>query len=243
MHHHSAFFHGYKDLNLFYRYWLPDSNPRALLLVVHGLAEHSGRYVNLVDYFVPRGWAVFSFDQRGHGESEGQRGYVTQFEEYLTDLKTFYEIVRRQHPTLKVFLVGHSVGGTVATAYARQYQSGLAGLILSGATFKMADSPSAALLAVARVLSRFVPTMGMRRIDATAVSRDPSVVAAYDSDPLVYRGKISARLGVELVDAMAKIPALAPQIKLPVLIMQGAADCPPRPFGQPDALRVGRFTG
>jgi alpha-beta hydrolase superfamily lysophospholipase len=231
MHHQTGSFRGYKDFSLFYQYWLPDGDPKTILLIVHGLAEHSGRYVNLVDYFVPRGLAVYIFDQRGHGRSEGRRGYVARFEDYLVDLKIFSDMVRRQHPGIKTFMVGHSIGGTVAVGYVAQHQQELAGLILSGATLKMADSPSAALIALARVLSFITPKMGMRVIDASAISRDKAVVDAYINDPMVYRGKISARLGAELINIMAKLPGQMAEIRLPLLIMQGTADRLSHPAG------------
>ncbi|MFC1874150.1 alpha/beta fold hydrolase, partial [Chloroflexota bacterium] len=84
----SGNFTGQGKLNLFYQGYLPIGEPKAILLTVHGLAEHGGRYMNVVDYFVPRGYAVYSFDQRGHGQSEGMRGYVEKFSYYIDDLKT-----------------------------------------------------------------------------------------------------------------------------------------------------------
>jgi acylglycerol lipase len=127
---------GQKNLMLYYQGWLPEQSPKAILLIVHGLGEHSGRYKNVVEYFVPKGYAVYSFDQRGHGRSEGARCYVDRFPDYITDLHTFVTMVRDFHPGTKLFLVGHSIGGTIATAYATQYQDGLAGLVLSGAGLK-----------------------------------------------------------------------------------------------------------
>jgi len=107
MEHTEGRFRGYKNLSLYYQCWLPAKEPVAILLVAHGVCEHSGRYTNLVNYFVPKGYAVYALDHRGHGKSEGLRGYVKRFQDYLNDLKTFFDIVRGKHSGTKIFLVGH----------------------------------------------------------------------------------------------------------------------------------------
>ena len=224
MQHTEGKFLGRNNLNLYYQSWAPDGIPIAVLVVVHGLAEHSGRYSNLVNYFVPKGYAVYSFDQRGHGKSEGTRGYVERFSYYLDDLKTFCDMVSREHKSTKVFMVGHSMGGTIATAYAINHQSELDGLILSAAVLKAGASVTKLSILMAKVPSLLAPKMGVTVLDASTISRDKAVVDAYVNDPLVYRGKISARLGAELLNMIEKLPVKIPQISLPVLIMHGTAD-------------------
>jgi alpha-beta hydrolase superfamily lysophospholipase len=217
-------FKGYKGLNLYYQCWLPDGKPKAVLLVAHGLAEHSGRYKNLVDYFVPKGYAVYALDHRGHGKSEGTRSYVDNFNDYLTDLKTFFDMVRKENKNAEIFLFGHSLGGTIVTAYAIEHQKELAGLIVSGASLVASTSVSPALLAMAGIISALLPKMGVTLLDASGISRDKSVVDAYVNDPLVFRGKVPARTGAELARMWKQLPEQMPKIKLPVLIMHGFAD-------------------
>lgn len=224
MKHIEGKFKGYKNLDLYYQCWLPSDEPKAVLLVVHGLAEHSGRYINIVNHFVPKGYAVYGFDQRGHGKSQGQRGYVERFSHFVSDLKTFSGIVRSKHRDAKIFIVGHSVGGTIATTYAVHYQDEFDGLVLSGATLKVGASVSSGLIIVARVLSLLMPKMGVDAIDASAISQDKAVVDAYVNDSLVYRGKIRARLGAELIKTIQKLPCQMSEINLPILIMHGTAD-------------------
>jgi alpha-beta hydrolase superfamily lysophospholipase len=224
MEHTEGRFRGHKNLNLYYQCWLPAKDPEAILLVVHGLAEHSGRYTNLVDYFVPKGYAVCALDHRGHGNSEGLRGYVERFSDYLNDLKTFFDIVHGEHGDTKIFLIGHSMGGTIAAAYTVHHQHELAGLLLSGAALKVPSSRSPALIAVARMLSLLLPKMGLIVVDASTISQDKAVVEAYVNDPLVYRGKIRARFGGEMVKIQQELPRRMPEIKLPILIMHGTAD-------------------
>jgi acylglycerol lipase len=213
-----------KGLNLFYQYWLPDEKPKAVLLIVHGMAEHSGRYMNIVNYFVPRGYAVCGFDYRGHGKSEGLRCYADRYSDYVSDVRAFFEIVHREYGNLKIFLLGHSFGATIAVAYAVQYQRDLAGLITSGAILKLGSSISPALKTVSRLISLLFPKIGLTVLDATAISRDKAVVDAYVNDPLVYRGKIPARTGVELLKAVDGLMSRIPKINLPIIIMHGTED-------------------
>jgi alpha-beta hydrolase superfamily lysophospholipase len=224
MRHKIGKFTGYNDITLYHQAWLPDGNPKAVLVVVHGLAEHSGRYANIVDYFVPKGYAVYSFDLRGHGNSQGERGYVERFSYYLYDLKIFFDRVYEENKGAKVFLVGHSMGGTIAVAYAINHQKDIRGLIVSGAVLKAGASVDQASKLMAKSLSVLNPKMGVTNLDASAVSRDKAVVDAYVNDPLVYTGKISARLGAELLSIIGSLPAKIHELTLPVLIMHGTAD-------------------
>jgi len=224
MEHKEGKFVGFKGLKLYYQCWLSDKKPKAVLLVAHGLAEHSGRYKNVVDYFVPRGYAVYALDHRGHGKSEGTRSYVDKFNDYLIDLKAFFEMVRKDNKNTKIFLFGHSLGGTIATAYAVEHQDGLVGLMVSGSTLVPAPGVSPVLLAMAGLVSALVPKMGVTLLDASTISRDQSVVDAYVNDPLVFRGKIPARTGAELARMWKQMPDQMPKIKLPILIMHGLAD-------------------
>ncbi|MBI3040972.1 MAG: lysophospholipase, partial [Chloroflexi bacterium] len=217
-------FKGFKNLSLYYQYWLPASKAKAILLIVHGLAEHSGRYLNLVNHFVARGYAVYAFDQRGHGKSPGLRGHVKQFSCFVNDVKIFLGIIRSQHHDTRIFMVGHSLGGTIATAYAVHHQDEFDGLIVSGATLKAGASISSGLIIIARALSLVLPKIGLYNIDASAISQDKAVVAAYVNDPLVYRGKVRARLGSELIKTLEILPRQMSNIYLPLLIMHGTAD-------------------
>jgi alpha-beta hydrolase superfamily lysophospholipase len=203
--HREGRFTGLKDFNLYYQCWLPEGDIKAVLLVAHGYAEHSGRYGNVVDYFVPRGYAVYALDHRGHGRSDGERVQVDQYTDYLTDLKTFFDLVRHEQPGHAIFLVGHSMGAAISTAYTPEHQHELAGLILSGggiATDKAPPRPA-----------------GMDLADT--LSRDPAVVEAYKNDPLVYRGAPPARSA--MAEMREKLPEMARRITLPILIMAGSA--------------------
>jgi acylglycerol lipase len=222
--HREDYFTSNRGLNLYYQAWIPEGDIKAVLMVVHGLAEHSSRYSNIVNHFVPKGYAVYSFDLCGHGKSEGARCYIEQFDDYTADVKTFCSMVREQQGDTRMFLVGHSYGGTIATYYSVRYQSELAGLIVSGATLKIGASVSRILISLSGILSLLVPKMGATVLDASAISRSMDVVEAYVNDPLVFRGKIPVRTGTELIRVIQLLEKEMLKITLPVLIMHGTDD-------------------
>jgi len=225
-------FPGFRQTNIFYRYFLPAGSPRAVLMLVHGLADHSGRFQDFAAYFADQGYAVCALDLRGHGKSGGIPGYVDRFADFLTDLDLFVSQVRRDFRGLKIFLVGHSIGGTVAVAYAVSHQAELAGLVLSAPVLKPGASITRSQIKLARWLSALFPRMGVAPIESAAVSRRPEVVNAYRNDPLVFHGKISARLGAELLDMMEReLPGYLPRLNLPLLVMYGSEDKLSNPAG------------
>ena len=166
--------------------------------------------------------------------SEGRRGYVERFSDYLDDLKTFFNLVKGEQGDKKIFVVGHSMGGTIATAYAIRHQRELDGLLLSGASLKLGSSMSSALVPLARILSIIMPTLGITTLDASAISQDRAVVDAYVNDPLVYRGKITCRFAAEMIKTLSKLPSQMEEIDLPILVMHGTADR----LGDPEGSRL-----
>lgn len=205
MHHTEGTFTGVGGLTLYWQRWLPEGAPRAVLLVAHGYAEHSGRYGNVVDYFVPRGYAIYALDHRGHGKSAGARVAVNDVQEYVDDLKTFHDLVRREHPSGRLFLVGHSMGASIATAYALQYQQELDGLVLSGGGIHTPDAP--------------VRPANLELADT--LSRDPRVAEAYRDDPLVYLGPPPDRSAMTAL--RDRLPREVPAIRLPIIVMAGGS--------------------
>jgi alpha-beta hydrolase superfamily lysophospholipase len=180
--------------------------------------------MNLVDRFVPKGYAVYGIDHPGHGRSEGPRLYVERFTDYTEPLKTFFDMIRGEHPERPVFLIGHSMGGLIGALYLIAHQDELAGAVLSGPAIQPPGSVPPGLVYVGRLLSALIPRMGLVSLNTEGICRDPAVVAAYLADPLVCKGKITARLGAEMLDAMVGIRQNAGRIRLPLLIVQGGAD-------------------
>lgn len=231
MEHREGFFSGVRNFEIYYQYWLPDGEPRAVLLISHGLAEHSGRYANVVSYFVPRGYAVYALDHLGHGKSAGRRVYVGRFEDFTDVLSRYLDMVRDWQPDKPVFLLGHSMGALIGGIFLLQHQTELAGAILSGIPFKIPDNVSPITVALSGLLSRLMPRLGLAGLNVQGVSRDPAVVRAYVRDPLVYTGRTTARLAYELLKAIRRLRGDAAHITIPLLILQGSADVMVDPDG------------
>ncbi|MBW2203088.1 MAG: lysophospholipase [Deltaproteobacteria bacterium] len=223
MNHQEGDFKGIRDLKIYYQCWLPEKDPKAVLLIVHGLAEHSGRYMNLVNHFVPLGYAIYGVDHIGHGKSDGLRVYVERFEDFTDTLKDFSHMIRDWQPKKPIFLIGHSMGGLISSIFLLDHQDELSGAVLSGPSVKVPDMSSVTILA-GKLFSTLMPKLGLLALEADGVSRDPEVVKAYLNDPLVYTGKITARLAAELLKAMKRAEIDASKITLPILIAQGSED-------------------
>jgi len=223
MDHNEGTFTGFGGLELYYQRWRPEGRPKAVLPIVHGFGEHSGRYGNVVDWFVPQGYAVYAFDLRGHGRSPGPRGYINEWAEFRGDVRSFLELVHEQEPERATFLLGHSMGGLIALEYALHHPEGLAGVIASGPVLAQVGV-SPLLLALSKVLSGILPRLTLdTKLDATAISRDQAVVEAYVNDPLVH-SLGTPRLSTELTRAVEWTQAHAAEMRIPCLIVHGSAD-------------------
>jgi len=209
---------------LYYQGWLPDGDVKAVLFIAHGLAEHGGRYINLVNQVVPLGFAVYAMDQYGHGRSDGVRVYINRFEDYIHPLKTFLDMVAEWHPGKKVFLMGHSMGGLIAAVYLLDHQEDFAGAIISAPLTKIPSNINAFSRIVVQILANVIPKARLVGVDSSGISRDPDEVARYVNDPLVYTGNSTTKLGAETLRAMEKVTAGRAKISLPILIVQGGAD-------------------
>ena len=209
---------------LHWQAWLPDGAPRAGIVLAHGYAEHLGRYEHVAAHFTAQGIAVFALDHWGHGRSDGVPGFVPRFSAFTDGMEQLLGEVEPAYPGLPLFLIGHSMGGLIATLHLATHQSHYVGAVLSGPLIMPAEEPSRFMQWISRLLSRFAPKLGVLALDATGVSRDPAVVAAYLADPLVYNGKVSARLAAEMFDAMARARTAAPGIVLPMLLLHGTED-------------------
>jgi acylglycerol lipase len=220
--HEEGRFPGAGGVEIYWQAWLPDGQPRAIVLIAHGGAEHGGRYAWTAAQLTSRGYAVYAIDHRGHGRSGGPRAYVDRVDNAVDDLHALAELTRERHPATEVFLLGHSMGGLIALSYALAHQEGLAGLVLS-APLAVLDANPATRLA-SRVLSAAAPRLPVYKIDGTTVSRDPEVVRAYDEDPLNHRGMLPARTVGELAATTATFRDRLPQLQLPVLTVYGTGD-------------------
>lgn len=214
---------GARGVELYWQGLQPADDPVGVVLVCHGLGEHSGRYTTVEDALVPDGWAVYGLDHRGHGRSGGRRAHLDHYEDWLVDLDAFRQTVVARHPGLPVFLLGHSMGGQIALAYALDHGAGLRGLVLSAPALASNAVPRQAV-PVLRLLAKVAPTLRPAGIDETKVSKDPAVVAAYRSDPLVHHGNPTLGLSAALFAQFDVLPERARELRLPLLLQHGESD-------------------
>jgi alpha-beta hydrolase superfamily lysophospholipase len=214
---------GLRGVELYWQGRLPSGEPAGVLLISHGLGEHSGRYGYVEDALVPDGWAVYGLDHRGHGRSGGRRAHLVRYDDWLADLDTFRRLVVTRHPGLPMFLLGHSMGGQIALAYALEHQQALRGLVLSAPALATNALPRAAV-PVLQAAAKVAPTLRPAGIDVTKISKDPAVVDAYRADPLVHHGRPTLGLSSALYGQFAVLPERARALRLPVLIQHGTLD-------------------
>jgi acylglycerol lipase len=210
-------------LDFFEIAWVPEAALRGHVVLVHGYAEHCKRYAHVARHLNALGFAVHSYDQRGHGQSPGKRGFIGSFDVLLGDLDTYLAHIQARLAGAPVFLMGHSMGGLVSTRFVQTRTVPFRGLVVSSPLLAIGDV-SPVLIALAGLLGKLTPTLPVLALDAKAISRDTREVAAYESDPLVYHGKILARTGAELNAAIKAAQAAFAAITLPLLAFHGTAD-------------------
>ena len=215
-------FDGKGDLKIYLRSWKPDSAPRAVVVICHGVNSHGGQYLWPAGELVKKGHAVFALDLRGRGRSEGERFYVDDIADYVADLAGSVKIAKARHPGLPVFLLGHSAGGVVSATYTLDNQAELAGFICESFAFQV-PAPGFALAAI-KGLSHLAPRLPVLKLKNEDFSRDPAAVAALNADPLIAHEIQPAATVAALVRADERLREEFPKITLPVLIMHGTAD-------------------
>ena len=156
---------------------------------------------------------------------------VRRFDDFTVTLNIFYKMVVEWQPGVPIFILGHSMGGAITSYYLLDHQEDFKGAILSAPAVKVGEWVSPLTIIMGKIMSRVAPKMGMIELDANGISRDPQVVEAYVNDPLVFHGKTPARLGVEILSAMMRITEEAGELRLPMIIVQGAADSLIEPSG------------
>lgn len=231
MEHIEGNFKGVRDINIYYQAWLPDENVKAVILIVHGIGEHCGRYMNVVNHFVPLGCAIYGLDHIGHGKSGGEQEIVKKFDDFTDTLRIFYEMIAAWQSGKPIFILGHSMGGAITSYYLIDHQDDFNGAIISAPAVKIGEGISSFTIFMSKILSAIAPKMGVLALDASAISRDPEVVEAYINDPLVFHGKTPARLGTEVLSAMMRITEEADKMSLPMIIVQGSDDLLVDPSG------------
>lgn len=217
-------FDGVGGVRIIYDVWTPETPPRAVVVLSHGLGEHARRYDHVARRFGDAGLVTYALDHRGHGRSGGKRVLVRDISEYTADFDTLVRIATREHPGLKCALLGHSMGGAIVFAYGVERPDNYDLMVLSGPAVAAQDQVSSMLALAAKVLGVVAPGLPVQELDADAISRDPAVVAAYNDDPLVYHGRVPAGVGRALLQVGETMPQRAPALTVPLLVVHGSDD-------------------
>ena len=224
MQHNEGRFTGADGIELYYRRWLPETGLLGVVALVHGVGEHCGRYMNLVTPLVDAGYAVYGYDQRGHGASPGPRVHIDRWTQYRDDLAAYLKVIAEECPGKPTIIYGHSMGSLVVLDYLLQRPKGLAGAIISGAALAPAGVGSPVQIVMAKTLSGVLPRLSVNLgIDATSLTRDPEAVEAFRADPLVT-GRATVRWGAESISTVARIKEGMSGLDIPVLVVHGEAD-------------------
>jgi len=220
------------DITFYMQGWEPEGKPKAIICLIHGLGEHTGRYIHVGKALNDAGYSLFGFDLRGHGQTGGPRGHFPSLDVVLQDIQQFVEFQKQNHPDSPVFLYGHSLGGLLTIAYALQHGEGLNGVIVTGAALRSPLQEDKVKMTMAKLLGApaFTVPSGL---EAKAISRDQNVVDAYVNDPLVH-DKASMGLGKTGIVAVDLCFSHAKEFKPPLLIMHGTKDRLTYPSGSED---------
>ena len=201
-------------------------NPKAVIIIVHGISEHIGRYEHVADFLSKAGYEVYGLDHRGHGKSEGSpRVHTDSHTRFVEDLKQFYNSIKANHPNQKIFILGHSMGSVISLQYVLAHPNDLAGLVVTGTATDVASAVSPMLRNVGNFLSRFAPALPITPNGGpTILSNDPEIHAQWAADTLFYKGPTRISMGKFILETGEMIQARAKEIKLPVMFMHGESD-------------------
>jgi alpha-beta hydrolase superfamily lysophospholipase len=222
-------FEGVGGLKIATTSWQTAGKPRAVMVLIHGFNAHSGYMAWPAEQFAARGIACYALDLRGRGHSEGERFYVEEFSDYLTDVNTLVAHARSENPGLPIYVLGHSAGGVIASSYVFEHQNEIAGLICESFAFDV-GLPHLVQLALEGV-SHLAPHLHEFSLDNNDYSRDPKAVERMNRDPLIAKESQPAETASEMLKAAERLKGNMPAFTVPVLIIHGTADKATRPAG------------
>lgn len=209
-------------LRIAYRTWQPAGAPKAAVLIVPGFNSHSGYYGWTANQLAAQGYVVYAVDLRGRGLSDGERFYVDTIDQYAADVDGVMKVVKAEQPGLRVFLLGHSAGGVTACIYTLDHQQDVAGLVCMSFAYQV-PAPDFAIAAL-KGLSHLAPHAHVLALPNKAFSRDATVVAAMDADPLIAHETQPTKTVAALARADDRLKASFGEITVPVLILHGTED-------------------
>ncbi|KQH80066.1 MULTISPECIES: alpha/beta hydrolase [Mycobacterium] len=217
-------FDGVGGVPIVYDVWTPDVPPRAVVILAHGFGEHARRYDHVTQRLGQAGLITYALDHRGHGRSGGKRVMVRDVSEFTGDFDTLVGVATRENPGLTRIVLGHSMGGAIVFAYGVERPDNYDLMVLSAPAVAAQDMVPRVVALAAKVLGVLTPGLPVEALDFNAISRDPEVVHAYNTDPLVYHGKVPAGLGRALLQVGETMPQRAPALTTPLLVVHGTGD-------------------
>ncbi|XP_067908256.1 monoglyceride lipase-like isoform X1 [Heterodontus francisci] len=210
---------------IFCRYWEPSKPPRALVMIIHGAGEHSGRYTEVVTLLLKQSLFVFSHDHVGHGQSEGKRMAVSDFRIYVRDCLQHLDLMKNSHPGLQIFLLAHSMGGLMAIYVVHERPDDIAGVIfISPLVLMNPESATPLKVFCAKMLYHILPNIALGYMDPNWLSREETQVKDYINDPLNYHGPVRVRFAVVLLNALANLEKVLSTITTRILLFHGDVD-------------------
>lgn len=214
------------NFRIFTNSWLTEGEAKAVVIMAHGHAEHSGRYAHIGEFLAGHHYAVYGLDHRGHGRSSGTRIYFDSIDQPVQDLKQYLEHIEQQHPETKVFIYAHSMGTLIALTFALQYQDLLAGLIVSGTAIHGYKTVSPMVITGGRIVSKIIPKARLIALGegASDLTHDETVIENLRHDSLVDHGNMRIGMAATLIDAGMAIEQQAADLRLPLMFIHGAED-------------------
>ena len=211
-------------LDFFGQYWKTNNEEKAVIALVHGFGEHSGRYGHVAEYFNKNGYSVFALDNRGHGKTGGQRGHTPTYDHLMQDLDVFLEKVNDLFPDTKIIVYGHSMGGGIVTNYLIRRKPNVIGGLVTGPFYRTAEPPPAFQLFLGKIMQNIYGAFPDKaKVPPEYISKDSAVVDKYKNDPLVHN-KMSAKLGMSLLESGEYAIEHASEVTIPFYIMHGEVD-------------------
>lgn len=218
-----GWFYSKQGVRLRKRWWLP-YNPKAAVAIIHGYAEHCNRYAHVAETLAFQGYAVYSYDQRAHGESDGQHTYIESFHDFVDDMELFLKHLDGEIKEMPLFILAHSMGGLVALHSLATNEHEVAGLVLTGPAVAVSEDIPNWLINLSQPIGQWFPELPTVRVRYQTISHDTGIMAAHDADPLIYRGRIPARTAAELNRAIQDVDSCFENITAPIYIAHGSAD-------------------
>ncbi len=204
--------------------WTPEGEYKAVIALVHGFGEHCARYHHMANFYGQHGFAMISYDHRGHGKSGGKRGHTPYYDAFLEEVDRLLEFTKEKYPDKPVILYGHSMGGNIVLNYMLRKKPNVKAVITSAPWIKLGFEPPAFLIALGKLTRRIMPSFSQDNgIDVTKLSRDQNVGEVYSKDELVHT-KITSATGIGIMEAAEWLLKNATKVQLPLLMMHGTKD-------------------